>query len=266
MTGTPSLDVDMLETMVKDMYRAVAENPSGAYHFEVGRGLAERLGYPATLLDQVPAGAVDSFAGVGYFFDLADLKEGEEVLDLGSGSGMDVFFAALQVGEKGRVVGVDMTSEQLEKAERLRAEGGFDQVTFTEAHIEELSFPDASFDVVISNGVINLAPDKGRVFAEAARVLRPGGRLVIADIIAEVELTPQIVANTDLWASCIGGAAQQDAYQQAIETAGLRLELMKKNHYRFLSEQARNAGERYGVKSVSALARKHESQTKGKRS
>jgi arsenite methyltransferase len=263
MTGAPSVDVATLESKVKQMYREVAENPSGEYHFEVGRSLAERLGYPATTLDLVPAGAVGSFAGVGYFFDLADLTEGEEVLDLGSGSGMDAFVAALRVGESGRVVGVDMTAQQLEKAERLRIEAGFSQVTFTEGHIEELPFPDASFDVVISNGVINLVPDKRRVFAEAARVLRPGGRLAIADIIAEVELTPQIVANTDLWASCIGGAAQQDAYQEAIEAGGLRLELMKKNQYRFLSQQALSASERYGVKSVSILARKGE--TKGTR-
>jgi arsenite methyltransferase len=257
-TTTPPVLVEELEGRVKAMYRAVAEDPHGSYHFELGRDLAERLGYPASVLDQIPEGAVESFAGVGYFFDLADLKHGERVLDLGSGSGMDVFFAALQVGEEGRVVGVDMTPEQLEKAERLRIGSGFSQVTFTEGHIEELSFPDADFDVVISNGVINLALDKQKVFAEAARVLRPGGRLAIADIIAEVELTPQIVANTDLWASCIGGAAQQDAYQEAIEADGLRLELMKKNQYRFLSQQALSASERYGVKSVSILARKGE--------
>ncbi|MGH8872222.1 MAG: methyltransferase domain-containing protein [Acidimicrobiia bacterium] len=259
--GIASVDAPELEAKVKAMYRAVAEDPGGSYHFELGRELAERLGYPASTLDQIPVGAVESFAGVGYFFDLADLKKGEHVLDLGSGSGMDVLFAALQVGESGRVVGVDMTSEQLAKAERLRAEAGFEQVTFTDGHIEDLPFPEVSFDVVISNGVINLAPDKRRVFAEAARVLRPGGRLAIADIIAEVELTPQIVANTDLWASCIGGAAQQDAYQEAIEAAGLRLELMKKNRYRFLSDQAKNACQRYGVKSVSALARKPEQPT-----
>jgi ubiquinone/menaquinone biosynthesis C-methylase UbiE len=173
---------------------------------------------------------------------------------------MDVFFAALQVGHGGRVSGVDMTREQLAKAERLRSESGFPQITFTEGHIDDLAFPDASFDVVISNGVINLAADKRRVFAEAARVLRPGGRLIIADIVTEVELTPQIVENTDLWASCIGGAAQQDAYQQAIESGGLRLDLMKKNQYRFLSEQAQGASERYGVKSVSVLARKVENE------
>lgn len=260
----PPVAIEELEGKVKAMYRAVAEDPHGSYHFEVGRDLAERLGYPALVLDRIPDGAVESFAGVGYFFDLADLTRGEQVLDLGSGSGMDVFFSALQVGENGRVVGVDMSPEQLEKAERLRIEAGFPQVTFTESHVEELPFPDASFDVVISNGVINLTPDKRQVFAEAARVLRPGGRLAIADIIAEVELTPHIVANIDLWASCIGGAAQQDAYQETIEGSGLRLELMKKNQYRFLSQQALDASERYGVKSVSILARKGE--TKGTRS
>jgi SAM-dependent methyltransferase len=206
MTTTPAVDTTELEAKVKQMYRAVAQNPHGSYHFELGRDLAERLGYPAPVLDQIPAGAAESFAGVGYFFDLAELKEGEDVLDLGSGSGMDVFFAALQVGGTGQVVGVDMTLEQLNKAEALRVESGFEHVTFTEGHIDDLPFPDDSFDVVISNGVINLASDKRRVFAEAARVLRPGGRLAIADIIAEVELNPQIVGKTDLWASCIGGA------------------------------------------------------------
>jgi ubiquinone/menaquinone biosynthesis C-methylase UbiE len=259
--GITTVDPAELEAKVKAMYRSVAEEPGGSYHFELGRELAEQLGYPASILDLIPAGAVESFAGVGYFFDLAGLKEGEHVLDLGSGSGMDVFFAALQVGDSGRVVGIDMTSEQLSRAEGLRVGASFEHVTFHEGHIEDLPFSEASFDVVVSNGVINLAPDKHRVFAETARVLRPGGRLAIADIIAEVELSPGIVGNTDLWASCIGGAAQQDAYQEAIELAGLRLELMKKNQYRFLSEQAVNASRRYGVKSVSALARKPDQTT-----
>jgi arsenite methyltransferase len=217
--------------------------------------LAERLGYPPSVLDRVPAGAVESCAGVGYFFALADPREGEVVVDLGSGSGMDVFVAAGTVGPTGRVTGVDMTPAQLAKAERLRA-AGFEQVTFAYSHIDALPLPGASVDAVISNGVINLAADKRRVFAEAARVLRAGGRLAIADIITETELAPQIVANTDLWASCIGGAAHTDAYQQAIAAAGLDSVTMRRNDYRFLSEQARDAGEHFGVHSVSLLARK----------
>lgn len=255
---TTAVDPAELRTRVKDMYRAVAETPQEEFHFETGRELAERLGYQTEHLDAVPAGAVDSFAGVGYFFDLAQLKATQEVLDLGSGSGMDAFVAALHVGPQGRVVGVDMTPEQLAKAERLRTAHGLDQVEFRAGQIEALPLPDASFDLVISNGVINLAPDKDVVFSEAARVLRPGGRLAIADIVTEVELTEAIVANVDLWASCIGGAPQQDVYVRAMSRAGLQVEQVKPNPYEFLSDQARGASATFGVKSISVLARKHE--------
>jgi arsenite methyltransferase len=244
-----------LETKVKDLYRHVAEQPQGAYHFEMGRPLAERLGYPADLLDGVPAEAIESFAGVGYFVDLADLRPGEHVMDLGSGSGMDTFIAAKLVGSSGRVVGVDFTLEQLAKARRLATAAGLRQVEFREGRIEALSgHDDRSFDCVISNGVINLSPDKDRVFAEAARVLRPGGRLVIADIVTDRQLTESIVGNADLWASCIGGAAQQDTYRQAIEDAGLRIEQTRSNRYQFLSAQASSASATYGVRSISLRA------------
>jgi len=248
------VDVEELEAKVKDMYRHVAQEPAGEYHFELGRPLADRLGYPADVLDQIPEGAVESFAGVGYFFDLAELKDGEAVADLGSGSGMDVFFAATQVGPRGSVIGVDFTAEQLEKARGLAERGGFDQVELREGRIERLPVGDSSCDCVISNGVINLAPDKEQVFAEAVRVLRPGGRLAIADIVSEQELKESIVCNADLWASCIGGAAQQDAYRSAIESAGLRIEDLRENPYEFISERARDASLKYGVKSVSLLA------------
>src|SRR5919197_724306 len=251
---TITVDTRKLEEKVQRMYRAVATEPGGAYHFELGRPLAARLGYPAQVLDRIPAGAIESFAGVGYFFDLAELGVGEHVIDLGSGSGMDVFFAATQVGATGRVVGVDFTAEQLAKARRLATEGGFDQVAFSEGPIERVPAGDESADCVISNGVINLSPDKGRVFAEAARVLRPGGRLAIADIVSARQLKDSIVCDADLWASCIGGAAQRDAYREMIEDAGFRIEVVRENPYRFISERAINACEKYGVKSVSLLA------------
>lgn len=253
---TTTVDTQELEAKVKDMYRHVAEEPGGDYHFELGRPLAERLGYPADVLDQIPDGAIESFAGVGYFFDLADLRSGESVLDLGSGSGMDVFFAARQVGSGGRVVGVDFSAEQLAKARHLAAEAGFDQVELREGRVESLPAEDEGFDCVISNGVINLSPEKDRVFAEVARALRPGGRLAIADIVSEQQLKESIVCDADLWASCIGGAAQQDAYREAIEGAGLRIEDLRENPYHFISDRARNASEKYGVKSVSLVARK----------
>ncbi|MCE3246738.1 MAG: methyltransferase protein [Geminicoccaceae bacterium] len=249
-----SVDTTELETKVKDMYRHVAQQPQGEYHFELGRPLAEHLGYPTDVLDRIPAGAIESFAGVGYFFDLAELSDGESVVDLGSGSGMDVFFAADRVGSSGSVAGVDFTVEQLEKARRLADEAGFDQVEFQEGRIEVLPVEDASCDCVISNGVINLAPDKDLVFADAARVLRPGGRLAIADIVSEQQMKESIVCDADLWASCIGGAAQVDAYREAIEGAGLRIETIRDNPYEFISDRARDASAKYGVKSVSLLA------------
>jgi arsenite methyltransferase len=250
------VDTHELEAKVKDMYRHVAEQPQGKYHFELGRPLAERLGYPADVLDRIPTSAIESFAGVGYFFDFAELAEGERVIDLGSGSGMDVFFAAEQVGPSGAVVGVDFTTEQLEKARQIAEESGYSQVELREGRIEQLPAELESFDCVISNGVINLAPDKTAVFAEAYRVLQPGGRLAIADIISEQQMKESIVCDADLWASCIGGAAQRDAYREAIESAGLRIEEIRENPYEFISDRARNASEKYGVKSVSLLAMK----------
>jgi arsenite methyltransferase len=248
------VDGERLEAEVKDMYRHVARGQEADLHFEVGRGLAEHLGYPGELLDAIPAEALASFAGVGHHLDLAALQPGEAVLDLGSGSGTDVFCAALRVGESGRVVGVDITDEQLGKAVRLRDRDGFTQVEFVEAHIEELPFADASFDVVISNGVINLSLLKGRVFAEAARVLRPGGKLVIADIVSGQALKERTRRNVELWAACIAGAIPRDNYLDAIQEQGLHVREVRKNAYRFISDRALDACNTYEVESISLVA------------
>ncbi len=169
---------------------------------------------------------------------------------------MDAFYAAGLVGPTGHVVGVDFTTEQLAKARRLATETGVAQIEFREGRIEALPVADAVADHVISNGVINLCPDKAAVFAEAARVLRPGGMLAIADIVTERPLTEAIVCNADLWASCIGGAPQKDTYLGLIEAAGFTVERVRANPYAFLSAQARNASLSYGVKSISVLAAK----------
>jgi arsenite methyltransferase len=252
--ATTLVDAERLEAEVKEMYGHVARGEEAQLHFEVGRGLAERLGYPRDLLDAIPAEALASFAGVGHHLDLAALEPGDAVLDLGSGSGTDVFCAAVLVGASGRVVGVDITDEQLAKAARLRDRDGFAQIELVEAHIEELPFDDASFDAVISNGVINLSPVKGRVFQEAARVLRPGGRLALADIVSGRALKERTRRNVELWAACIAGAIPRRSYVEAIEGQGLRVQEVRKNDYRFVSDRALDACSTYEVESISLLA------------
>lgn len=249
-----AIDTQELDSKVQQMYTEVAQHPEDEFHFETGRQLAERLGYPKDLLDAVPQDALDSFAGVGWFFDLADLKPGERVVDFGSGSGTDSFAAGSLVGPDGQVQGVDYTQAQWTKATRLAQTSGTSWVQFWQGRIEQTPFADASADCVISNGVINLIVHKQAVFAEAARLLRPGGRLAIADIVTEHQLTEAIVSNTDLWASCIGGAAQHDEYRSLIEYAGLEVRQVRANDYRFLSDQAQGATVTYGVRSVSVLA------------
>jgi arsenite methyltransferase len=250
------IDGERLEAEIKDMYRHVARGEESELHFEVGKGLAEHLGYPGELLDAIPAEALASFAGVGHHLDLAALQPGQTVLDLGSGSGTDVFCAASLVGESGHVVGVDITEAQLDKATRLRDREGFSQVELVQAQIEELPFEDASFDAVLSNGVINLSPAKGRVFAEAARVLRPGGRLAIADIVSGRPLKERTRRNVELWAACIAGAIPRSNYLEAIEAQGLQVKDVRKNDYRFISERALDACSTYEVESISLVAAK----------
>jgi arsenite methyltransferase len=227
-TVAGQLDTAELEQRVKRMYEEVALEPAREFHFETGRPLAERLGYPPDGLDGIPAGAIDSFAGVGYFLDLAAIAPGETVLDLGSGSGTDSFLAALATGPAGHVIGVDMTAAQLAKSRDLAARHGFSQIEFREGYIEHPPVGDGGVDCVISNGVVNLSPDKPAVFGAAS-----------------------------LWAACIGGAMQRDHYREAIQGAGFEIVAWRENtEYRFVSERADNATQKYGVKSVSLLARR----------
>ncbi len=258
MTTTETrLDTTELEQRVKRMYQEVALEPNLDFHFETGRALAERLGYPAAALDQIPAEAIESFAGVGYFLDLAAILPGESVMDLGSGSGMDSFLAAALTGASGRVVGIDMTDAQLAKARRLAAEGGFPNAEFRDGYIERPPVKDATFDCVISNGVVNLSADKPAVFAAAARALRPDGRLALADIVSAEQLPEGVTCDAALWAACIGGAMQRDRYREAIEAAGFEIETWRENtDYHFVSERADDATRKYGVTSISLLARR----------
>jgi arsenite methyltransferase len=253
-TETRQLDTTDLEQRVKRMYQEVALEPEREFHFETGRALAERLGYATADLDRIPEAAIESFAGVGYFLDLAAPKSDEVVLDLGSGSGTDSFLAALTAE---RVIGIDMTDEQLSKAGNLAGEAGFDNAEFRHGYIERPPVGDSTVDCVISNGVINLSPDKPAVFAAAARALRAGGRLALADIVTARQLPEGVTCDASLWAACIGGAMQRDGYREAIEDAGFEIETWRENTaYRFLSERANRASQKYGVTSISLLARR----------
>jgi SAM-dependent methyltransferase len=256
-TTEGQLDTADLTARVKGMYQEVALHPDREFHFETGRALAERLGYPAADLDRIPAAAIDSFAGVGYFLDLAAIAPGESVLDLGSGSGTDAFLAALAAGETGSVIGIDMTAEQLAKATGLAADGGLANAEFREGQIEGPPVDPGSIDCVISNGVVNLSPDKPAVFAAAATALRRGGRLAIADIVTATQLPEGVTCDASLWAACIGGAMQRDRYLETIEAAGFEiLEVRTNDRYRFVSDRADNATRKYGVTSISLRARR----------
>ena len=194
----PGLDADFLKSEIKRTYASVSERPDEDFIFPTGREWARDLGYPDEL-DNVPDGSAASFAGVANPFSLGRLNEGERVLDLGSGAGTDSLVAAQMVGPGGSVTGVDMTPQMLKRARASAAELGVENVEFVEAEAEQLPFADASFDVVISNGVIDLIPDKDAVFAELHRVLEPGGRLQIADVTIQRPVSEEGKRNIDLW-------------------------------------------------------------------
>lgn len=192
------VDVEVLRCEIKRTYAAVSEEQGKDFIFPTGRAWAEDLGYPEELA-RVPETAAASFAGVANPFSLGRLDRGEHVLDVGSGAGTDSLVAAQMVGSEGRVVGIDMTPEMLERARRAADELGARNVEFLEAEAETLPFPDESFDVVISNGVIDLIPDKDAVFGEIHRVLRPGGRIQIADVTIQKPVSDEGRRNIDLW-------------------------------------------------------------------
>ncbi len=199
MTTHVTPDREILYRAIQDRYAEVALNPEHTFHFHHGRPLAEILGYPMDQVDALPPQAVESFSGMGNPFGLGPVNSGETLLDLGSGGGFDCFIAAQAVGATGQVIGVDMTEAMLEKSRATAREMGLDQVEFRQGLLEELPAPDGSVDVAISNGVINLCTDKYRIFKEIYRILRPGGRLLLADMVVHRPVPDAAKANVDLW-------------------------------------------------------------------
>lgn len=196
MTG---VDVELLKSEIRKTYASVSQEPERDFMFPTGRAWAADLEYPPELLARVPEGSAESFAGVANPFSLGELAAGEQVLDLGCGAGLDSLVAAQMVGPEGSVTGIDMTPEMLAKAQSGAADLGVGNATFVEGEAERLPFDDESFDVVISNGVIDLIPDKDAVFAELHRVLRPGGRIQIADVTIQEPVSEEGKRNIDLW-------------------------------------------------------------------
>ncbi|MEX1007348.1 MAG: methyltransferase domain-containing protein [Acidimicrobiia bacterium] len=193
------VDPETLRAQVRDKYREVALAPSATYHFHTGRVAARRCGYDAETVDRLPDRAVESFAGVANPFALRTLQAGERVVDAGSGAGFDSFVAAQLVGPAGQVVGIDMTAEMLDRSRATADALGYVHVEFREGLLEAMPVEDEWADVVISNGVFNLCPDKRAVFGEALRVLRSGGHLQLADIANGRPVPPEALRDIDLW-------------------------------------------------------------------
>jgi len=196
-----AIDVDTatLRKAIQDEYREVAEHPDKGFHFHTGRRLTQIVGYKDEWLVGVSERAIETFAGTGNPFAMGELGPGERVVDVGSGGGIDSLVAARMVGPTGQVVGVDMTPAMLERARAAAAQSAVENVEFREAYMEELPVPDGWADVVISNGVLNLTPDKQKTLGEMFRVLRPGGRLQIADILVSRAVPEGAKRKIDLW-------------------------------------------------------------------
>jgi SAM-dependent methyltransferase len=195
----PNIDIAELREAIQDEYAEVARNPKQGFHFHTGRPLAALLGYQPEWLQGVPEGAIESFAGTGNPFSLGEIHSGEQVVDVGCGAGIDSFIAANKVGAAGRVIGVDMTPAMLERARGSATKGKFANVEFRQGYGEALPVPDGWADVVISNGVLNLMPDKAAALGEMARVVKPGGRLQIGDILVQKEVPQAAKEDIALW-------------------------------------------------------------------
>lgn len=250
---------DILLDAVCAMYTAVADRPEEEYHFPTGRRACVYVGYPGTELDRLPAAALESFAGVGYPFAAGVIRPGDVVLDIGSGSGTDLLLAALQTGREGRAMGLDMTEAMRRKAAATARGAGLSNVDLIDGQAEDIPLPDAAVDVVTSNGVINLVPDKAAAAREIYRVLRPGGRVQIADIVVKELPSAECRSQPQLWAECIVGATTEAEYLETFRGAGFAdVERLSSLDYfaASTSEATRRTAGGFGAHSIVMRARK----------
>lgn len=244
---------DKIIAAVKDMYTAVATAPGAPYHFPVGRDACRLLGYPDDMLGELPEAALESFAGVGYPFRSGSIRPGDAVLDVGSGSGTDALIASRFVGPQGRVWALDMTPAMIAKLRELVARQGIRNIEVIEGSAEQIPLADASVDVITSNGVLNLVPDKRRAVAEMFRVLRPGGRLQIADVVIHRPVTVECAADPKLWAECVVGATVDEDYLALFRDAGFEnVTLVREFDYFALSRSrdTRDVAQRFGARAI----------------
>lgn len=252
----PAVDVEALRASIRAEYAAVASEPDRGFHFHTGYRLAAILGYPQEWIEWLPPGAALSMAGTGNPFALGDIGQGERVLDCGSGAGADALIAARLVGPAGSVIGVDMTPEMLATARSNAAEAGVANVEFREGLLEALPVDTGWADVVISNGVLNLVPDKAAALAEMYRVLRPGGRLQAADIILERSVSSTSKQDVSLWTGCIAGGLLADELMALVAAAGfVDVELVRGGDVFAGAPQASSAAD-FGTRGAGIRARR----------
>ena len=249
-----AIDLDQLRASIRTEYAAVATEPDRGFHFHTGYGLAAILGYPQDWIDALPSGAVVSMAGTGNPFALEEIVSGERVVDCGSGAGTDALIAGRLVGPTGLVIGVDMTPEMLEKARANAAEAGLTNVEFRQGFLESLPVETGWADVVISNGVLNLVPDKAAALAEIHRVLRPGGRLQAADIVLTRSVDGADKQDVSLWTGCIAGGLLEDEIRSLVSDAGFTdVEIVVGGEVFAGAPQASSAAD-FGTKGAGILA------------
>lgn len=259
MVAVTSLKREVILDAVETMYTWVARRPEQPYHFPVGRDSCRELGYPEALLETLPESVTESFAGVGYPFVAECIRPGDTVLDLGAGSGTDTFIAAHLTGPAGKVYALDMTAAMREKLAANLERAGLSTVEGLAGSLEDIPLPDQSVDVVVSNGVLNLVPDKKKAIQEIARVLRPGGRMQISDIALAKPVSGKARRDPKAWAECIVGALEEDKYFAMFRETGLRdMEHLTEHDYfaASSSEDTRLMARYFGARSVTYRARK----------